>query len=89
MKKIICAAVKTSDGLVHSLPKPNRHADIVYLLDKTKRYSEKIIIAEGEQGFITNDGEFVNRIEAGRLAMISGQVDELEFPPQLFSEDLW
>lgn len=43
----------------------------------------------GEQGFVTENGEFVNRKRAARIAYESGQVKELKWPRLgLFSEEL-
>jgi hypothetical protein len=40
-----------------------------------------------DQGFITNCGRFVNRVEAATIAVEAGQVnEEITF---LFSEDMW
>lgn len=89
MRVIISAAIKTSDGIIHSLPPPARHADIVYALHRVKYPKAKLIIAEGEQGFINNDGDFMARKEAGAYAIKNGQVNKLGFPPELYSEDLW
>ena len=87
--KILTAAVKTSDGIIHILPRPKRHADIVHTLWEAKEYKSTIIIAKGEQGFLADDGEFYNRKSAAKIAVDSGQIQKLEYPPTLFSEDLW
>jgi len=88
--KIISVAIKTADGLIHFLPKPNRHADVVHALHKATEYKmSNLIIAHGEQGFVTDEGTFVNRIEAGKIAINSGQIKKMEYPPTLYSEDLW
>lgn len=41
------------------------------------------------QGFITTDGKFVDRLEGARIALGSGQIVELGWPPNLYSEDLY
>lgn len=44
----------------------------------------------GEQGFITDKNEFVNRKDAARIALSCGQIKELKFSTvDLFSEDLY
>lgn len=43
----------------------------------------------GEQGFATDDGKFLTRVEAAKLALESGQVAKLIAPPNLYSEDCW
>ena len=47
--------------------------------------------AKGEQGFVTDKGKFVNRSEALKIAISSGQVEEGKTinRKHLFSEDLW
>jgi hypothetical protein len=46
---------------------------------------------DGEQGFVTTTGEFVNRQEAARIALELGQVKrgEMRDPECLYSEDLY
>ncbi|MCZ7855074.1 hypothetical protein O9X81_00430 [Agrobacterium salinitolerans] len=41
------------------------------------------------QGFITDKGRFVNRVEAFYLAHAAGQIISATNGPQLYSEDLW
>lgn len=41
----------------------------------------------GEQGFVTDDGRFVDREEAAKIAFESGQMPS--HVKRLFSEDLW
>ena len=41
------------------------------------------------QGFLLNDGTFLNRIPAAHLVLENGQLEELAWPPNLYSEDLW
>mgnify|MGYP006914158691 FL=1 len=41
------------------------------------------------QGFITEDGQFVDRIDGATLAIQSGQIQKLKWPPNLYSEDLY
>jgi hypothetical protein len=43
-----------------------------------------------EQGFVTDEGEFVDRAQAARIALECGQIKALRYSPtQLFSEELW
>jgi len=42
----------------------------------------------GEQGFVTESGEYVNRRKAFEIALACGQVEERE-KRKLFSEDLY
>lgn len=78
-------AIITKDGIVHSLPKPNRHHNILNLLNDIG-YSWPIT---GEQGFLTDTGIYLNRLDGAALALKNGQVKKLNSPPKLFSEDLW
>lgn len=87
--KILTAAVKTSDGVIHTMPRPKRHADIVHALWQAKEYKSTIIIAKSEQGFFADDGNFYSRKEAAKIAINSGQIAKPEYPPTLFSEDMW
>lgn len=41
------------------------------------------------QGFITSSGRFVDREEAAQIALHSGQIKELKFGSELYSEDLY
>jgi hypothetical protein len=44
----------------------------------------------GTQGFLTDAGTFVDRVEAARIALMSGQINKLKFSDtELFSEDLY
>ena len=46
-------------------------------------------IKDGEQGFVTDIGEFVDRIEAGKIAIECGQIKKLKWGNELYSEDLY
>lgn len=82
--KIKAAAILQEDGSIYSLPKPHRHPDIIIdMASKGLRYG-------GQQGFILDNGEFVNRVEALKIAKAADQVirkDDLT--NQLYTEDLW
>ena len=57
-------------------------------LEKQYKYA----LLDWEQGFLTNKGRFVNRIEAMEIAKEQGQVIRLSGSPNtdiLFSEDLY
>jgi uncharacterized protein (DUF169 family) len=81
---IICAAIKITDDVVAVGIKPARHCDIIRALAHTG-YPTPI---DGEQGFLTDKGEFLDRAAAKDHAQLSGQVKETEFR-QLYTEDLW
>lgn len=46
-------------------------------------------IAPCTQGFVTQDGRFVDRREAKRIAYRAGQLIRETHPTDLFSEDVW
>jgi len=43
----------------------------------------------GEQGFMDASGRFIRRKPAALMALRTGQVERLQVPPNLYSEDLW
>ena len=88
MRKVIAAAVKTNDGVIHFMPPPNRHHHTIHALHRANETSG-LIIARGEQGFVMNDGTFADRVTAGLDAIAAGQIAALSHPPNLYSEDLW
>ena len=86
-------AVIDETGKVWSLPKPNRHHNVIHLIDQNGHK------ARGEQGFIA-DGKFIDRKTAKTYASQNGQElnNEQYFAVHnrekvnrdyLFSEDLW
>lgn len=83
---MIAQAAIRQDNIVYTLPRPARHHTIIrYMV----RDLGMIIPIKGEQGFTTDNGIFVNRIQAAKIAIESGQIEKLNNPPELFSEDLW
>lgn len=94
---IVAAAIRTSDFIVVSLPPPARHLDIresmgdFALKIEWARQNKKVYTIPdfGEEGFLTSMSRFVTRTEAGKIALESGQINELEFYPTLYTEDLW
>ena len=89
VRRVVAAAVKTDDGLIHFFPAPCRHHHTVHALHRPTDAENDLIVARGEQGFVMSDGTFEGREEAGKLAIAAGQIKELAHPPRLFSEDLW
>lgn len=83
------------DGEIWTLPRPARHHNILwamYDVDNNTNPSERptIIPARGTQGFVTEDGTFLGRVQAAQQAKVCGQLKkELHAPPNLYSEDLW
>lgn len=92
---MISAAAILRDGVIWTLPRPARHHNILWAMYDVDNNSApdkrpKIIPATGEQGFVTEKGQFLKRDEAYRVAIKAGQfLKEPCAPPNLFSEDLW
>lgn len=79
------AAIRDHDGTIYSVPRPGRHHDVIRLMVEKGRPTP----ITGTQGFLLTDGRFAMRKEAGRLAIASGEISALKWPPDLYSEDLW
>lgn len=78
------AAAILEDGEVYTLPQPARHSDIIRHIKKVKGDSPfKMHI----QGFVLDDGRFVHRGKAARIALNSGQIEKLQWPPDLVKVD--
>lgn len=74
------------EGVLHSLPSPARHHDIIQILYKVY---EDTIIPETE-GFMTSTGRYVLREEALLIAKNANQLlPSHEHPTELFSESVW
>lgn len=83
--RIVGVAVKYN-GQIYSLPEPNRHHNVLRMIGP--------IYGEHEEGFILDDGVFIGRRLAMRLARDNGQLKRREGTqfyqgPALYSEDLW
>jgi hypothetical protein len=51
-----------------------------------KRNSE---VGNSIQGFLTNKNKFVDRQEGAEIALVSRQIDRLQYGSMLYSEDLY
>lgn len=69
MNKLIHVAI-IHEGTVYSLPEPNRHHHVIrHIVEKTgARY------VDGEQGFLDEDGKFLDRVQAKIRARETGQL---------------
>jgi hypothetical protein len=87
IQTIQMVAIKSKvDGKIHALPKPARHPNVIKMMVQLG-YPTPIL---GEQGFITSDGVFVNRLEAKVIAKAANQLlPRASKLDQLFSEDVW
>lgn len=79
------------NGLTYSLPAPDRHHHMLRLIYKV---SGPLTLVNGNtsvQGFLDNDGNFLDRKEALILATSAKQIkcESSIRSNQLFSEDLW
>jgi len=84
--KVVAAAIRDSDGNVHSLPPPARHNDVI---QKMRAEGIRVRVTH-EQGFLLEDDTFVDRVEAAQHAMEEGQATKLSYSKtKLYSEDLW
>lgn len=75
---------------IFSLPKPNRHHDVIRMI--AEQTGVKTVDAgEEDQGFLDSSGRYLNRKQALLNALIHKQVlDENNVRcKMLFSEDLW
>jgi len=84
---IVAAAVRTPLGTI-TRDRPARHGDLWPLLPAGMKTDDPDVV----HGFMTSRGRFVNRQEAARLVVETGQgtprVHE-GYVPALFSEDMW
>ena len=86
---IVSAAIYVN-GEVWTLPPPARHCHIANAwCEAHYKDGENASLMHEEQGFVTSTGRFVERVEAGQIAIIAKQTHALRWPPNLFSEDLW
>lgn len=86
MVYIIEAAIKDHDGTIYTVPRPGRHHHVIGIMVEAGRPTP----ISGEQGFLTNEGNFVDRIEAKKIAREAGQLLPTDRNLKiLFSEDLW
>lgn len=87
--KIVEAAIRIGDRVWTG----HRHHNVFHTILKETGKSaydiEKKLGIRHEQGFITDTGEFLDRIEAAKIALESGQIEKLNHPPNLYSEDLY
>lgn len=86
MERIVAAAVHAY-GATWSLPRPARHHNVLWAIDKAGLSA--IEPGPEAQGFLTSEGRFVGRREAAGIAIAAGQIITTKWPPDLYSEDLW
>ena len=79
------AAIRLSADIIATMPRPARHKDIIWKLHELGISKIQFI----DQGFIDDNGDFLQREEAANIALSNGQATSLHAPPGLHSEDLW
>lgn len=84
---IVAAAVRTPFGNI-TRERPARHGDLWALLPSGMKWNDPDVT----HGFMTSRGRFVDRQEAARLVVDTGQGSPRVhggYTPALFSEDMW
>jgi hypothetical protein len=88
-EKIVAAAVRY-EGMTFSLLPPARHGECILLMLACLQDIDRNTTGAEEQGFVTSEHRFVDRIEARRIAVAAGQLTWRDTGlPELFSEDVW
>ena len=83
MENIVLAAIVFEDEIYVG----RRHCEIInYIVQRT---GTKRVSGSCPQGFVTSEGRFVDREEAAKIALESGQIEKLKCSSyQLFSEEI-
>ena len=78
-------------GVIHSLPAPNRHHDIIRKIVTDDPTVDCVDGEEDDQGFLDETGAYLTRWQALRVARHTGQLrtDRQVYANRLFSENLW
>lgn len=84
--RIVAVAIQAY-GLIFTLPAPARHHNVLHAMDAAGL--DAGAGGPDAQGFLTKKGDFLGRIGAGECAKRNGQIEKLQWPPYLYSEDLW
>lgn len=80
--RIAAAALRKEDGTILTLPPLARHMTLILHFG--------FMAQPDQQGFVTDQGEWVRRIPALRIARAAKQlIRETALQHGLFSEDLW
>lgn len=100
---IVAAAIRHKPtGIVLTLPRPNRHLHINMVAKDHLRIERNVVNLQCEEGFLSDTGAFLGRVDAMLHARAVGQLLKRRQPgdpagapgrassqPELFSEDLW
>ena len=86
IEKVDRAAIMVDDTC-YSIIRPARHHHIMRMITLIKGNYDWV--GDEDQGFMTTLQRFVDRIEGAKIALDTGQLPALHWPPRLYSEDLW
>lgn len=87
MRKIVCAAIRFD--LVFSLPRPNRHYDIMKSMETQGMFTPSFL-EHHVHGFLDSEGNFLTREEAAVVAIQARQLlIPNSLPKGLTTEHLW
>lgn len=77
------------NGKVYSLPKPNRHHHVIWMI--AKEIDNRVDASGDDQGFLDENGVYYDRRSALILALKNNQVKDMKDirAGRLFSENLW
>ena len=88
MLRIVSAAIIWKD-MIFSMPAPHRHHHILLKMRNEMGLPIESVSWKG-QGFLTSEGNFVNRKEAELIAFAAGQMKYSKIIGGILtSEDLW
>ena len=85
--KIHCAAIRLNDGSIFTGKRHRQALDAAHAIEP-----DRLLVNRAEHGFVTEEGQFLNRMDAMDLVLRTGQVQEEDLcNPRygLFSEDLY
>lgn len=85
-KGAIKGAAALYEGKVYWVEAPFRHNHVI---DKICEEEGITQVHTETQGFVLRDGTFVDRTEAAKIAVESGQIEKTKWGVELYSEDLW
>lgn len=90
MERIIAAACKHPDGSIYSLLPPARHGQVLRLVEACYAQDDPEAAHKCQQGFVTSENRFVDRILARSIAVLADQSSTRDQHfDELYSEDLW
>lgn len=86
-ESIQMAAIKhMNSGQIWAVEQPGRHSHVMWAMHMLSVPSH----LQGDQGFLTSYGRYVDRKEAALIAAAANQLlDKQHTPTSLFSEDVW